>query len=197
MKIIYDYFPKPPVNTFTGNNVMKVGVCWGICQKQPTGSFLRCFKCCLEPILICVKKTLTGNDVMMVGVCGGICQKWVFLERFVKTNRMLARPSPHQLLHSTRWEILKCWIQHKASGIRMTDVLHMFVNFIFFQFHLLYLKWTRAGPLLRYNYANSRQHIRPWHCDIFFNLYVSTSQQQWLHQPVCPLQWSKSPDQLF
>ena len=51
---------------------------------------LQSFKCCLEPILIYVKKTLTGNDVMKVGVCGGICQKWVFLERFVKTNRILA-----------------------------------------------------------------------------------------------------------
>ena len=83
---------------------------------------------------ICNKNSLTGNKFMKVGVCWEICQKWVFLERFVKTNRMLALPSPHKLLHSTRWEILKCWIQHKASGIRMTDVLHMFVNFIFSNF---------------------------------------------------------------
>ena len=127
------------------------------------------------------------RDLSKVGVFGKICQN----QQDVGATHSTPTPSFNTL---GNFEML-----NSTQGLRNQDdwCTTYVCKLYFFQFHLLYLKWTRAGFLLRYNYVSSRQHIRPWHCDIFFNLYVSTSQQQWLYQTVFPLQWSKSPDQLF
>ena len=128
------------------------------------------------------------RDLSKVGVFGKICQD----QQDVGATESTPTPSFNKL---GNFEML-----NSTQGRRNQDYwcITYVCRLSFFQFHLLYFKWTEAGSLLRYNYVNLKQHVRPWYCDIFFNLYVSTSQQQWLHQPVCPPQWwSKSPDHLF